>query len=220
MGNCCGNNNDVPAFAAPTTTKPGQKAVELVDLVEPSLAGLDPLVAFEVGLPFTRILIATFVKKVLSAHEKMEEKEEDIVTIEALRAEFDSPAWAQLQDDDSTLCQILRSSAFKDEAKGMTEDQISITYLLTFGLLHCKGAHKDKAIALYNIIQDGGLAEHEMISAGDKDFAPLFEKLCNFTTVDIFSFAADFGGVENRHADNNADLAQAHETVREDMFLD
>jgi hypothetical protein len=102
----------------------------------------------------------------------------------------------------------------------MTEDQLSITNLLTFGLLHCKGAHKDKAIAFYNIIQEGGLSEHEMISAGDKDFAPLFEKLCNFTTVDIFAFAADFGGVENRHVDNTEALEQAHEAVREDMFLD
>ena len=90
MGNCCGDSKDqVPAFAP---TQPGGSNKPQVDLVEPSLVGLNPLEAFEVALPFSRILIATFVEKVLLAASKSG-CDEGVVTMAALREEFDSPAW-------------------------------------------------------------------------------------------------------------------------------
>ena len=70
------------------------------------------------------------------------------------------------------------------------------------------------------MLQEGGLAAHEFISAEDKDFAPIFEKLCLFATVDIFAFASDFGGVESKYDDDKDALTEAHEACREDMFLD
>ncbi len=160
------------------------------------------------------------MRKVLAAAAASQDVEEGIVTVDALRAEFDSGAWAALQDDSSTLCGILRHSCFKDEKMGMSEDQLSVTFLLLFGLLHCKGKLDEKAIAFYNILQEGGLAAHENISATDKDFAPAFEKLCLFATVDIFGLAQDFGGHENQHSENDDALRAAHESVREDFFLD
>ena len=51
----------------------------------------------------------------------------------------------------------------------------------------------DKARALYCILQDGGLEGHQQISAGDKDFQPVFDKVCTLATADIFDLAKDAG---------------------------
>lgn len=42
-------------------------------------------------------------------------------------------------------------------------------------------------------MQEGGLEAHKMISAGDKDLAPVFQKLCELVTIDIFSLTEAHG---------------------------
>ena len=51
----------------------------------------------------------------------------------------------------------------------------------------------DKAKALYCLLQDGGFERHTQISAGDKDFEPVFETICKLTTGNIFDLAKDAG---------------------------
>ena len=58
-----------------------------------------------------------------------------------------------------------------------------------FSLLHCKGTAMDCATILYGILQEGGLAEHEHISAGDKDYIPVLGKIACLVTKDIFNLA-------------------------------
>ena len=60
----------------------------------------------------------------------------------------------------------------------------------------------EKAKALYEVLQEGGFERHTHISAGDKDFKPTFEKLCAFTTYDIFGLASD--AVKNHYSDDDA----------------
>jgi len=44
------------------------------------------------------------------------------VTIEALKAEFTTPAWQSLAETDSGLNQLLCASYFKNEEKGHTAE--------------------------------------------------------------------------------------------------
>ena len=98
------------------------------------------------------------------------------VTLAALRARLETPAWRTLEDEESTLSKFLMSAAFKDE--GQAQDQVSVQSLKIFALLNCPRKIPDKAEHLYNMLQDGGLEAHAQISANDKDLVPVFEKLC------------------------------------------
>ena len=78
-------------------------------------------------------------------------------------------------------------SAFKNEEKGHRAEQIDAQYLVCLGLLLCASEKKDledKAKVLYGLLQEGGITKHNFISAADKDFAPVFEKLCRLATVE------------------------------------
>ena len=44
------------------------------------------------------------------------------MTMEALRIQFQSPAWKAIHDDKSKLVKILKSDAFKDEEQGLADD--------------------------------------------------------------------------------------------------
>jgi len=72
------------------------------------------------------------------------------VTIDALRKEFTTPAWADLQKEESPLNQILTSQHFKKA--NLEHDQIDVDYLKLIGLLHCAGKPRDKAAAFYGIL--------------------------------------------------------------------
>ena len=65
----------------------------------------------------------------------------------------------------------------------------------TIGLFHCAGKPRDKAIAFYNILQDGGLEKHKFISAQDKDLVPIFEKMCALASWELFEIAQQVGEV-------------------------
>jgi hypothetical protein len=47
---------------------------------------------------------------------------EGFVTVDALCKVFTSPAWSQLTQNDSKLCKVLLSDAFKDVNKTMSGD--------------------------------------------------------------------------------------------------
>lgn len=143
------------------------------------------------------------------------------MTIAALRKFCLTDAWAQLDAADSKLVKVLLSEAFKDQEKGQAYNQIDATFVLCYGLLLCSGTPREKAEVFYGILQEGGLTVHKFISAADKDLPPAFEKLCLLSTVHLFDFAYEFTGVECPYSEaDKQKLRVAHETLREDKFLD
>ena len=62
--------------------------------------------------------------------------------------------------------------------------------LKLYGLLNCSGKPIDKTNAFYCILQEGGFERHEQISAGDKDFEPVFLKICEFVSKDVMDLAS------------------------------
>ena len=87
-------------------------------------------------------------------------------------------------------------------------------------VIHCGGTAKEKAEVLYGILQDGGLSAHTFITAGDKDMAPVFEKICLLSTVHLFNWAEDLNNDECPFIDNFDALKSCHEDLREDVFLE
>ena len=59
---------------------------------------------------------------------------------------------------------IITSPVFISDASEGKE--LSIQYLLLFGLLYCQGTNDDKSKVLYDVLQDG---LQDTISAKDKD---------------------------------------------------
>lgn len=179
------------------------------DLAPPSLFGKDELETFELGLPFSRSLIKTFVDHVRKAEAAAGGN--GFVTLATLRAEFTSPAWHELNDENSILSKILLSSAFKNEKKGQTVGQIDQDALILYGLLLCQGNPADKAEQFYAVLQEGGKDQHEFITASDKDLDPVLEKLCALATTDAFTEFVKIAGLEPKYSEEdlkklNADL--------------
>ena len=115
-----------------------------------------------------------------SADKKCGEK--GFVTIEALSDELTTPAWEDLRNEESQLYKFLCSAMFKNERKGHDKDEIDTEYLRIFALLHCAGKAADKAHVYYEMLQEGGIEKHKTISANDKDFKPLFHKMCAYSS--------------------------------------
>ena len=78
------------------------------DLPAPVVRG-NAFEKFELGLPFGRTYVDTFVKRVRVASEKSGSKNGETVTIEALRETFLTPAWSELKQDDSRITKLLLS---------------------------------------------------------------------------------------------------------------
>ena len=91
-------------------------------------------------------------------------------------------------------------------------------------MIHCSGKPIDKTNAFYCILQDGGFEKHTEISAGDKDFAPVFDKICAFSTTDVFKFALETGSVTEDVYTEDEKKKIGHkdvfETVREEIWLE
>lgn len=111
--------------------------IESKDLAAISLSGKDPYEKFELSLPFCRTLIKTYCAKVYEADRICGEK--GFVTLDELRNQFNSPAWAAINDDDSKLTKVLLSAALKDPEVGHQPNQIDTKYLICYGLLLCGG---------------------------------------------------------------------------------
>jgi len=103
--------------------------------LDPPAYGNNVIEQFEYRLPFCRCLITTFVKHVHNAAK--ESGSYDYCTIQALRKEFQSPAWADLEDQNSKLVKLLKSAPFKNENGGLDAEHVDKNSLIVFGLLHC-----------------------------------------------------------------------------------
>ena len=116
MGNCCKGSSEAPA--APAISQNIHEVTdELADLKVPSTLGVsDKYRLFELSLPFCRIQVNHFIVKVKIAEQQA--GSEGYVTLETLRAELCTPAWKDLDDENSTLSRFLLSSAFKREGQG------------------------------------------------------------------------------------------------------
>jgi hypothetical protein len=181
----------------------GRKSVitKVVDLDLDAPSSSNEIETLENSLPFCRGLIVPFCDHVRKA-EKLAGGD-GYVTIDSLKEEFASPAWESLNNRDSILVRILLSSAFKNNDKGIThEDHICADTLKLFGILHCQGNPKDKAEEFYNLLQEGGKAQHPKISANDKDLKPVFQKMCDFVTRDIFVTFSRIAGKEVLYEEN------------------
>ena len=66
----------------------------------------------------------------------------------------------------------LRESCAEDDDEDCVS--FSFTRLAMLGLLYCQDQSKpkEKAIQLYNLLQDGGVTRQPEIAAADKDFEP------------------------------------------------
>ena len=60
------------------------------------------------------------------------------------------------------------------------DTEVQINKLLAFGLLYCKGDHREKANAFYDILQD---AFQEQISASDKELVWAYVFLIQLATA-------------------------------------
>ena len=191
------------------------------DLPAIDLEGIsDPFAKFEASLPFNRTLVTLMLQKLDEAEKEC--GEEGFVTLAALRRQLSTSAWQPLTDPNSTLSKTLLSAAFKDAKKKQTAEQIDVNWLKVWALLHCSGKPIDKTRAFFCILQEGGFEKHDQISAGDKDFIPVFDKVCAFATADVFGFAHEAGMLATPlySADEAKQLLDVCEILREDHWLE
>ena len=82
-------------------------------------------------------------------------KEYSVTTLEDLRKTLTTPAWKDLQSDDSMITRLVTHKIFAAKGK-----KIDVEKLMCFGLLHCHGTKKYKSQVLYGIFQFGGHDRH------------------------------------------------------------
>ena len=152
------------------------------DLAAPQIKG-NKYQRFELSFPFARTFIDSYAKKIraAAAQDKASGKGNGtIVTIESLRQVFKTPAWAELELDDSKITKLIKSPVFRNE-KG----KIDANYLILFGFLHCAGDISHKSEVLYEVLQEGGKIQQPYISNTDKDISMVVTKLVNLCTVEL-----------------------------------
>ena len=111
----------------------------LIDLPAPNLIGIKDLYQkWEFQTPFKRTSFKAFKMAVRAAAIDCGGTEEGFVTIDSLAVHLYTPAWKDIKQNDSNICKVLNSDAFKDPVKGQRAEQIDIRYLLMFALLHCR----------------------------------------------------------------------------------
>ena len=120
MGNCCKGSSDAPpAKVSADIHAVPDASDELNDLSSPSTFGVsDKYRLFELKLPFQRIQVNHFIVKVKIAEQSS--GAEGYVTLKTLRQELQTPAWKDLEDENSELSRFLLSPAFKK--KGQSGD--------------------------------------------------------------------------------------------------
>jgi len=117
MGACCDPSDGAQQMAERSTNMyEAPKEDEVVDLPLPNTFGeTDKYRLFECSSPFPRIDVNTFCVWVKMAHTDC--GEEGYVTLKSLRSRFKSPAWKDLEDENSDFAKFLLSSAFKNDEK-------------------------------------------------------------------------------------------------------
>ena len=175
---------------------------------------------FEFNLPFNQTPISKFME-ILETADKKQGGAKNFVTIEALSEMLTTPAWEDLKNEESQLYKFLCSPIFKNERKRHEKEEIDTEYLSIFALLHCAGKRSEKAHVFYTMLQEGGIEQHKMISANDKDFKPLFHKMCAYSSWQLFNALETLQIVEEVYASHEKLLMQQQvEALREEMFLE
>ena len=108
------------------------------------------------------------------AQQQTKNKDEDIVSLQQLQTVFNTPAWSGLNDPTSKVRIFL--SLFETEP---SSEEYDIDDLIMIGLLYCKDQSrpKEKGIAFYNLLQEGGMEKHSHLSSKDKDFKNYLDKM-------------------------------------------
>ena len=104
------------------------------DLPPPLVIEGNAFQKFELSLPFACTWIDAFVKRVRKV------EKDGGVTLDDLRTTLTTPAWADIKDDQSKICKVLKHSVFEKEA-GI----IDVNALICFALYHCAGSGVEKA---------------------------------------------------------------------------
>ena len=112
-----------------------------------------------------------------------------------------TPAWADINKDDSVITKLLKSEVFSIDGKGL----INVKKLICFGILHCAGTVRDKSVVLYTIFQEGGPTKQPAMSAMDKDLSPGLQALIMHSTVNIAKLMQEVGGKHPMDLEDRAD---------------
>ena len=112
-----------------------------------------------------------------AAHEK--DGANGTVTIASLASHFNTPAWKDLKNKSSDFVTFLTMVCSDDEGSSFDYRK-----LVMLGLLYCVDARKptEKAIQLFNLLQEGGVEKQEYIAAGDKDFPDVMHKILSLAS--------------------------------------
>ena len=93
--------------------------------------------------------------------------------------------------------------------------------LILFGVLNCPGEPRYKSEALYGVLQEGGVANQQYISAADKDIAPALNKLILLCTLELVTLMQEVDQVHPMDLEEKqADIRDVCETIREVNYLD
>ena len=119
---------------------------ELIDLPAPVLDKSDKVAAWEQSQPFARCTFSAYYTQLTKAVDASDC--EGDVSFKALRANFKTPAWAPLKNDQGDFCKYLRRVA------GKTEETLDFKHMVCLGLLYCqdKKRPESKAKALYTLL--------------------------------------------------------------------
>lgn len=178
----------------PIALKPKKEVLKELD--PPTSSGpKDEIEQFEQSLPFNRIEINELITRADNAAKKQKKVtgDERSFTLATLVEQLDSRSCkAALTDPESTLARLLLNPRFHEE-DGIPDEQVDIVMFKCFGLLHCQGNAKSKAIALYDILTDCSPENHEVISAEDIGIKTNLKRLATLATKDIFKLAHELG---------------------------
>ena len=164
-----------------------------IDLPEIPIENVtDRFQEFEMKLPFTRTLLTRYMEKVDNAEKA--NGSQGFVTIQQLAAELSTPAWQGLNSDADELYKFMTSGIFK--VLGQRADILDTSRLKLFGLVHCRHTIRKKAHFFYEFLQQGGYEKFPQISAGDKDFGPNFQMLCDVACWDLFESLKQLGTID------------------------
>lgn len=173
-----------------------------IDLPEIPMDNINDLFSeFELKMPFTRTLLTRYMEKVENAERV--NGNQGFVTIQQLASELKTPVWQGLNSDADQLYKFMTSGIFK--VVGQSADVLDTPRLKIFGLLHCRHTIRKKAHFFYEFLQQGDHVKFPQISAGDKDFAPNFQMICDVAcwnfyealkSIDVVSELYNQGDIE------------------------
>ena len=173
---------------------------------------------WEYKTPFKRTSFVAFQRSLNKA--EITDGKKGFVTIGTLATELKTNVWQALRSTRSNeLKTMLVSDAFKDPKKNLKKGEIDKNCLLLYAILHCQDSKvpKNKARALYEILQDGGFQRHPSINWKDKDIPPTLQKLCTFATTELFGFCS----VKQFYTEEEKDkLRDVFEYVQEELWVD